>query len=259
GLLPALRVPEEDLDDVGALGRGGGDRVGRRDMRSDEHDPRLGPASSALWYPARVCGDARLLHEQGRLPQAAAAHRGPGARAAADGRCGHLLHRRPDPDLGRHQRAAERGGRPARRAPPSLRQRRRGVGGARRVREGHGGHPCDRTAREELLPTRGATSPVSTTDRRTPEDAVHVDLPITGMTCAACAARIERKLNRMGGVEATVNYVTGRASVDYDAATVSVDEVAEVVRRLGYGAEVPAEPRDRPVPVPEGDGSPHSG
>src|SRR5690606_7567575 len=81
-------------------------------------------------------------------------------------------------------------------------------------------------------------------------------------TCAlpiSCAARIERKLNRMGGVEATVNYVTGRASVDYDAATVSVDEVAEVVRRLGYGAEVPAEPRDRPVPVPEGGGSPHSG
>ncbi|MFP3902584.1 MAG: heavy metal translocating P-type ATPase, partial [Acidimicrobiia bacterium] len=70
------------------------------------------------------------------------------------------------------------------------------------------------------------------------------------MTCASCAARIERKLNRVDGVEAAVNYATGRASVDYDAAAVSPDELVGVVRDLGYDATVPT-----PVP-PGGAGAP---
>ena len=45
-----------------------------------------------------------------------------------------------------------------------------------------------------------------------------IELPITGMTCASCANRIERKLNKLDGVTATVNYATETASVDYDAA-----------------------------------------
>jgi cation transport ATPase len=44
----------------------------------------------------------------------------------------------------------------------------------------------------------------------------HLDLPILGMTCTSCAARIERGLNGLDGVEATVNYVTEKASVDFD-------------------------------------------
>jgi Cu+-exporting ATPase len=41
----------------------------------------------------------------------------------------------------------------------------------------------------------------------------HVELPITGMTCASCANRIERKLNKLDGVQASVNYATEKAAV----------------------------------------------
>jgi len=48
----------------------------------------------------------------------------------------------------------------------------------------------------------------------------HLELPISGMTCASCANRIERKLNKLDGVTATVNYATEKASVDYDPVAV---------------------------------------
>ena len=44
-----------------------------------------------------------------------------------------------------------------------------------------------------------------------------LELPITGMTCASCANRIERKLNKLDGVTATVNYATEKAKVEFDA------------------------------------------
>jgi len=68
-----------------------------------------------------------------------------------------------------------------------------------------------------------------------------VDLPITGMTCASCANRIERKLNKLEGVEATVNYATEKAAVTFDEATVSTDELVEAVRSAGYDATLPRE------------------
>jgi P-type Cu+ transporter len=46
--------------------------------------------------------------------------------------------------------------------------------------------------------------------------AERLELPIEGMTCAACAVRIEKKLNKLEGVSASVNYATERASVEYD-------------------------------------------
>ena len=57
-----------------------------------------------------------------------------------------------------------------------------------------------------------------------------LELPIGGMTCAACAARIERRLNRLDGVQASVNYATERASVQLapDAPTTPHDVVAAV-------------------------------
>ncbi|MGA8113399.1 MAG: heavy metal translocating P-type ATPase, partial [Actinocatenispora sp.] len=61
------------------------------------------------------------------------------------------------------------------------------------------------------------------------------------MTCASCAARIERKLNRMAGVEATVNFATERARVRHGA-DVSVDDLVATVRRTGYAAEPPPPP-----------------
>ncbi len=52
--------------------------------------------------------------------------------------------------------------------------------------------------------------------------AAQVELPITGMTCASCANRIERKLNKLDGVNATVNYATEKATVEYDATSVEL-------------------------------------
>jgi Cu+-exporting ATPase len=77
----------------------------------------------------------------------------------------------------------------------------------------------------------------------------HLDLPITGMTCASCASRIEKKLNKLDGVAASVNYATESATVDYDAATVAPDELVAAVESAGYGAVLPArdEAEDRPA------------
>ncbi|MFD0813108.1 heavy metal translocating P-type ATPase [Amycolatopsis umgeniensis] len=58
------------------------------------------------------------------------------------------------------------------------------------------------------------------------------------MTCASCAARVERKLNKVDGVSATVNYATEKAQVDFPAA-VSVDDLVGVVESAGYTAEPP--------------------
>lgn len=64
------------------------------------------------------------------------------------------------------------------------------------------------------------------------------DLKITGMTCAACAARIDKKLNRTEGVlKASVNLATEKAAVEYDAARIKVSEIIKAVEALGYGAE----------------------
>ncbi|MBU6317492.1 MAG: heavy metal translocating P-type ATPase, partial [Acidobacteria bacterium] len=59
------------------------------------------------------------------------------------------------------------------------------------------------------------------------------------MTCAACAARIEKKLNRLSGVAASVNYATERASVDFDPSTLGPEELITAVEAAGYGAALP--------------------
>src|SRR4051812_17408707 len=71
----------------------------------------------------------------------------------------------------------------------------------------------------------------------------HVELPITGMTCASCANRIERKLNRLDGVSATVNYATEKAAVDYEPQLARLEDLVGVVEAAGYQAVLPsAEP-----------------
>ena len=67
-----------------------------------------------------------------------------------------------------------------------------------------------------------------------------VTLPITGMTCASCANRVERRLNALDGVTASVNYATERASVDFDAATVAPEDLLAAVASAGYHAVLPA-------------------
>ena len=69
-----------------------------------------------------------------------------------------------------------------------------------------------------------------------------IELPITGMTCASCANRIERRLNKLDGVSASVNYATERATVEYEDA-VAVEALVGAVEAAGYRAAVPsAEP-----------------
>ncbi|TNM38372.1 copper-translocating P-type ATPase [Nocardioides albidus] len=65
-----------------------------------------------------------------------------------------------------------------------------------------------------------------------------VELALTGMTCASCANRIERKLNKLEGVSATVNYATEKAKVTY-ADGVSTDDLVAAVEAAGYGASLP--------------------
>jgi Cu+-exporting ATPase len=68
-----------------------------------------------------------------------------------------------------------------------------------------------------------------------------VRLDVDGMTCASCAARIERKLNKIGGVEATVNYATDEAAVTYDPSEVTVSDLVAAVEAAGYHAVLPGE------------------
>ena len=67
-----------------------------------------------------------------------------------------------------------------------------------------------------------------------------LELPIEGMTCASCAARIERKLNRLEGVTASVNYATEKAAVAYDPERVEPEALVEAVAQAGYAARLPA-------------------
>ena len=77
------------------------------------------------------------------------------------------------------------------------------------------------------------------TTQATPESST--ELEITGMTCAACANRIERKLNKVPGVVATVNYATEKAKVSHGD-DVAAGDLVKVVESAGYGASLPAPP-----------------
>ncbi|MET8256613.1 heavy metal translocating P-type ATPase [Micromonospora sp. NPDC005205] len=86
---------------------------------------------------------------------------------------------------------------------------------------------------------------MTTTSRPLPEAPNRIELAISGMTCAACAARIEKKLNRMDGVSATVNYATEKATVRY-ADGVTPDDLIGTVQKTGYTAALPAPPSAEP-------------
>ncbi|MEV5682972.1 heavy metal translocating P-type ATPase [Streptomyces sp. NPDC052164] len=83
-------------------------------------------------------------------------------------------------------------------------------------------------------------APAASNAARTTGAAAEVELAIGGMTCASCAARIEKKLNRMDGVEATVNYATEKAKVSYRGADISVEDLIATVEATGYTAQEPA-------------------
>src|SRR4051794_18066748 len=81
--------------------------------------------------------------------------------------------------------------------------------------------------------------------RTTDEHPQTTELLIGGMTCASCAARVEKKLNRLDGVTATVNYATEKARVTY-ADGVTPDDLIATVERTGYTAALP-EPSPEPA------------
>jgi P-type Cu+ transporter len=85
---------------------------------------------------------------------------------------------------------------------------------------------------------------VTATATREPD--TQVDLALEGMTCAACANRIERKLNRLDSVDASVNYATERAAVRFDPERVTVADLLGAVESAGYHA-VPAADADEAV------------
>ena len=80
----------------------------------------------------------------------------------------------------------------------------------------------------------------------------HLDLPITGMTCASCATRVEKKLNKLDGVSASVNYATERASVTCEEG-VAPEAVVSAVEAAGYGAALPAAPGQTSADAPAED------
>src|SRR3712207_5759670 len=89
---------------------------------------------------------------------------------------------------------------------------------------------------------------MSTPDVRTGQ----VELLIGGMTCASCAARVEKKLNRMDGVTATVNYATEKARVSFGG-DVTTEDLIATVEKTGYTAALPEPPADDAEPAADDD------
>ncbi|MGZ4633404.1 MAG: heavy metal translocating P-type ATPase, partial [Actinomycetes bacterium] len=84
-----------------------------------------------------------------------------------------------------------------------------------------------------------ARPPASATGTTGATPSARIELRLGGMTCASCAARIEKKLNRLDGVAASVNFATETAAVHYDPATVSPDQLVATVAATGYTAALP--------------------
>ena len=71
---------------------------------------------------------------------------------------------------------------------------------------------------------------------QTPTALQHIELGVTGMTCSSCSSRVQRKLNKLDGVDASVNYSTETAAVDFDASTTTPQMLIDEVRKAGYDA-----------------------
>lgn len=79
-----------------------------------------------------------------------------------------------------------------------------------------------------------------------------LDIPVGGMTCASCANRIQRKLNKLDGVNASVNYATEKAHVEAPA-DINPQQLIDTIVAAGYTAELPQEePEQEPGAAPEG-------
>ena len=73
-----------------------------------------------------------------------------------------------------------------------------------------------------------------------------ITLELEGMTCAACASRIERRLNELEGVQASVNLATEKAAVSYDGSSIAVEDLVTAVTDAGYGASLAGKAHEEP-------------
>ena len=74
------------------------------------------------------------------------------------------------------------------------------------------------------------------TPTQSPTALQHIELGVTGMTCSSCSSRVQRKLNKLDGVDASVNFSTETAAVDFDASTTTPQMLIDEVRKAGYDA-----------------------
>src|ERR687890_388956 len=167
---------------------------------------------------------ARLHPPQGRLPQAAAPHRGPGPRAAADGRGREVLHRHPHAGLGDDEGAAVGRPRPGRGAPVALRRPARPARGPGGRREGPRGPRADRPPRPVL------THPTRSGPLRSPSVST-TSYTVVGMTCGHCVDAVTEEVSAVPGVTAVdVDLASGGLTVsstepvDDDAVRAAVEE-----------------------------------
>jgi Cu+-exporting ATPase len=75
--------------------------------------------------------------------------------------------------------------------------------------------------------------------------AERIELAIEGMSCAGCAARVEKTLGGLEGVDASVNFATERAAVSYDPHRVSLEALVQAVEKAGYGASLETDANER--------------
>src|SRR3712207_6320349 len=164
---------------------------------------------------------ARLHPPQGRLPQAAAPHRGAGPRAAADGRGREVLHRHPHPGLGDDEGAAVGRPRPARGTHESLRRRGRPRRRPRGRREGPRGLRGDRPPRPLLIRTPWEEPAMST-----------ASYTVVGMTCGHCVNAVTEEVSAVPGVTAVdVDLTTGGLTVTGTEAVRSEEHTSELQSR----------------------------
>ena len=78
-----------------------------------------------------------------------------------------------------------------------------------------------------------------------------IELGVTGMTCTSCSSRVQRKLNKLDDVTAAVNYSTETATVDYDPATTTPEQLIDVIRTAGYDAFVMGDETDEGASISE--------
>ncbi|MDR2031052.1 MAG: heavy-metal-associated domain-containing protein, partial [Azoarcus sp.] len=81
-------------------------------------------------------------------------------------------------------------------------------------------------------------SPETLSDSAAPSGRQTVEFALGGLACAACAARVERQLNKLPGVEATVNFAAERAHVRFAPDAIGVEQLIETVRKTGFTATV---------------------